>query len=82
VSKARFWTHSSNPPNVGREMYPRPVISFIDVEEELFELPQKVCLLLRTMVIASSNMVSPGTCNLQQGSTDDCSRDKYGYEKH
>lgn len=26
---------------VEREMYPRPVISFIDVEEELFELPQK-----------------------------------------
>jgi len=45
VNKARFLTHSSNSPNVGREMYPRPVVNLVDIEEELFELPHKVRLL-------------------------------------
>lgn len=45
MNKARFWTQCSNSPNVGREMYPRPVVNLIDIEEELFELPQKVRLL-------------------------------------
>jgi hypothetical protein len=35
---------------VGREMYPRSMVGLIHVEEELFELPQKVCLPLNYMI--------------------------------
>lgn len=55
-----------------REVYPRSMMDLVDVEQELFELPQKVGLSNRITTYTVLYNGLAGARDIQQGSANKC----------